>query len=208
MTLLISYLTDDEITVVMDTFAAGAPIGAHFTKCWAPAGGKFIVAGTGTANVVEPWLAAIAAGPHRSVAAVIAEAESMLPKLWREVGEQHGQDQLGPTTAWTYFFNPYGRATRISVSSRTNFTRKTETRAGTLILPEVPVGRFTSFDGSDAEFLRLARHVAHYCTEQPEHVGNVAVGGQARMIRLPRIGAAVTRPLGRLNCRPAESGPR
>ncbi|MFD8249666.1 hypothetical protein [Nocardia sp. NPDC059691] len=123
----------------------------------------------------------------------------MLPQLWREVGEQFGEDQLGPTTAWTYFFDPYGRATRISVSSRSNFARKTETREGTLILPEVPVGQFRSFDGSDAEFLRLARHVAHYCTEQPERVGNVAVGGHAMMIRLPRIGAAVTRPLGRLS---------
>ncbi|MEU4808067.1 hypothetical protein AB0H20_02590 [Nocardia fluminea] len=198
MTLLISDLTDDEITVVMDTFAAGAPVGAHYTKCWAPAGGKFIVAGTGTAPVVEPWLAAIAAGPGRSVAAVIAEAESMLPQLWREVGEQHGEDQLGPTTAWTYFFD-HGRATRISVSSRTGFARETETRTGTLILPAVPVGQFMSFDGSDAAFLRLARHVAHYCTEQPERVGNVAVGGQAMMIRLPRIGAAVTRPLGQLS---------
>ncbi|MEV0688520.1 hypothetical protein AB0I35_32170 [Nocardia sp. NPDC050378] len=199
MTLLISHLTDDEIAVVVDTFAAGAPAGAHYTKCWAPAGGKFIVAGTGTADVVEPWLAAIATGPDRSVSAVIAEAESMLPQLWREVGEQHGKDQLGPTTAWTYFFNPYGRATRISVSSRTNFARETETRAGTLIHPEVPVDGFESFDGSDAEFLLLARHVAHYCTEQPERVGNVAVGGHAMMIRLPRIGAAVTRALGPLS---------
>lgn len=199
MTLLISYLADDEIAVVMDTFAAGAPVGAHFTKCWAPAGGKFIVAGTGTASVVEPWLAAIAAGPDRPVAAVIAEAEAMLPRLWREVGERHGEGQLGPTTAWTYFFDLYGRATRISVSSRTGFARETETRAGTLILPEVPVGGFTSFDGSDAEFLRLARHVANHCTDQPERVGNVAVGGYARMIRLPRIGAAVTQTLGHLS---------
>ena len=198
VTLLISYLTDDEITVVMDTFAVGAPVGAHYTKCWAPAGGTFIIAGTGTADVVEPGLAAIAAGPERSVAAVIAEAESMLPQLWREVGEQHGEVQLCATTAWTYFFDR-GRATRISVSSRTGFARESETWAGTRILPDVPVGRFGSFDGSDAEFLRLARHVAHFCTEHPERVGNVAVGGQVMMIRLPRIGVAVTRTLGQLS---------
>ncbi|MFI8974224.1 hypothetical protein ACIGO9_15160 [Nocardia asteroides] len=199
MTLLISMLTDDEITVVMDTFAAGAPIGTHDTKFWAPANGTFIVAGTGTAQVVGPWLAAIAAGPDRSADQVIAEAESMLPQLWREVGEQHGVDQLGPTTAWTYYFDSYGRATRVSVSSRSNFARETVTRQGALIRPEVPVGGFGSFDGSDSAFLRLARHVARYCTEQPEHVDNVAVGGRAMMIRLPRIGPAMTRTLGHLS---------
>ncbi|MEU4710850.1 hypothetical protein AB0G00_30925 [Nocardia salmonicida] len=176
------------------------PARAHFTKCWAPAGGKFIVAGTGTgtAAVVEPWLRAVSADPDRPVVAVIAEAESMLAQLWRQLSEQVGEDLLGPTTAWTYFFD-HGRATRISVSSRTGFARETKTRTGTLILPAVPVGQFMSFDGSDAAFLGLARHVAQYCTEQPERVSNVAVGGQAMMIRLPRIGAAVTRPLGQLS---------
>ncbi|WP_280219938.1 hypothetical protein [Nocardia neocaledoniensis] len=85
------------------------------------------------------------------------------------------------------------------MSSRSNFARQAETRQGTLVRPEVPVGGFGSFDGSDAAFLRLARHVARYCTAQPERVGNVAVGGHAMMIRLPRIGAAVTRPLGNLS---------
>ncbi|MGV9679107.1 hypothetical protein ACWDSJ_27815 [Nocardia sp. NPDC003482] len=46
--------------------------------------------------MVEPWLTVISGGPDRSVAAVIAEAESMLPRLWREVGELVGEDQLGP----------------------------------------------------------------------------------------------------------------
>jgi hypothetical protein len=199
VTLLISMLDDDEIAIVMDTFGANAPVGSYFTKCWAPAGGKFIVAGTGTAPIVEPWLRAIAADPNRAVPAVIAEAERILPELWRQLSEQVGEDQLGPTTAWTFFFNPYGRATRISVSSRSNFARETETRKGTLIRPEVPLDQFGSFDGSDAELLRLARHVARYCIEHPERVDNVAVGGNARIVRLPRVGAAVTRPLGRLS---------
>ncbi|MGW5574175.1 hypothetical protein ACWEVD_23525 [Nocardia thailandica] len=197
MTLLISMLADDEITVVMDTFAAGAPVGTHDTKFWAPASGTFIAAGTGIAQVVQPWLAAIAAGPDRSPDQVIDEAETMLPQLWHEAGEQHGADQLGPTTAWTYFFDSAGRATRVSVSSRSNFARETETRHGTMIRPEVPVGGFGSFDGSDAALLRLARYVARYCTEQPEH--GVAVGGRAMMIRLSRFGAAVTRTLGHLS---------
>lgn len=102
-------LDDDEIAIVMDTFGANAPVGSYFTKCWAPAGGKFIVAGTGTAPIVEPWLRAIAADPNRAVPAVIAEAERILPELWRQLSEQVGEDQLGPTTAWTFFFNPYGR---------------------------------------------------------------------------------------------------
>ncbi|TDP28400.1 hypothetical protein DFR75_11713 [Nocardia ignorata] len=198
VTLLISMFTHDEITVVMDTFATNSPLGAHSTKWRAPAGAKFIVAGTGLADIVEPWLAAITADPNRSVAAVIAEAERILPKRWRRLAEQVGQEQLAPTTAWTYFFDSTGRATRVSVSSRSNFACETMTQQGTLIRPEVPVGQFRSFDGSDAEFLRLARHVARYCTEQPELVDDVAVGGEAVMIRLPASGAAVTRRLGRL----------
>lgn len=75
----------------------------------------------------------------------------------------------------------------------------TETRQGLLVLPEVPVGQSRSFEGSDAKFLRLVRHVANYCAEQPERVDNVAVGGHALMIRLPRFGKAMTRPLGRLS---------
>lgn len=61
---------------------------------------------------------------------------------------------LALTTAWTYFFDSTGRATLVSVSSRSNFACETVTQQGTLIRPEVPVGQFISSDGSDAEFLR------------------------------------------------------
>lgn len=199
MTLLISMLDDDEIAVVMGTFGTNAPHGAHFTKCWSPPGGKFIVAGTGTAQIVAPWLAAIADNPDRSVSVVIAEAERMLPELWRHLSSEVGEDQLRPTTAWMYYFDPYSRANRIEVSSRSNFTRQSETRTGTLVIPQVPVGQFSNFGGTDPEFLRMARHVADYCSKQPAQVDNVAVRGQAVIIRLPMRGGAVTNRLGHLS---------
>ncbi|WP_280391130.1 hypothetical protein, partial [Nocardia brasiliensis] len=170
------------------------------TTMWGAArGGRFIAAVPGIINVVAPWLAAVAAGPYHSAAAVIAAAERMLPDLWRQVREHESEDQLGPTTAWTYFFDAYGRPTRISVSSRTGFSRGTETRTGFLIHPRLPVDRFTGIEGNDADLFRIARHVADYCSAHPEQVGNVAVGGEASVIRLSKFGGARTRKPGRLS---------
>ena len=55
MTLHISLLTRDEIVVVMDSLGTRTDERGHFQKYWAPSGGRFILAGTGTMEVGESF---------------------------------------------------------------------------------------------------------------------------------------------------------
>ncbi len=201
MTLHISLLSTNEIVVVMDSLGTSTDVRSHFQKCWAPSGGRFILAGTGVMEVVNPWLRAAASAPTRSVDQILEVTGPTLSARWLELAEQHGLEALAPTTAWLYYFDRSGNATRAGVSSRDNFEVRSDTSNGLRVSPMVPdlPLDLKQFGNTDPEYLTLAQHILANVRRSATGTTPVEIGGRVSILRLPRVGVVTFGNLGMLD---------
>lgn len=202
MTLLISCLNVDEIAVAMDTHAMGAAVDVPQLKFWAHPSGAYIVAGTGLADVVEPWLRSVAEAAADSAEVVIAGAPPTLRERWQEVTYDLAKQQTSTmalhTTGYVYFFN--GRAPmRQSFSSRHGFAAREYTKCGMSWVPETPMppqSIIGKIDDSAGGMMLLARHVTSECDRDPS--SKVHIDGELYVARLTPDGLVEHRSLGQI----------
>ncbi|KXO98021.1 hypothetical protein [Tsukamurella pseudospumae] len=197
MTLLISMLARDEIAVVMDTFGMGGEPGRHYTKCWAPDSGRFIVAGTGLADVVSPWLDQVAAMPAASEPHDVAEMT--LDFLAMRSADLPAEAEGHHSTAYIYSFSTDRHSPlRQSFSSRDSFERREKVTEGFWIAPQVPIPLqlvHDGLEGTDQHLLALAQYVALECDRGESEVH---IAGEARVIRINPRGLMQLGTIGRI----------
>lgn len=200
MTLLISALFDDEIAVAMDTYAAGGD-GTHYTKCWAPDSGRFIVAGTGLFDVVGPWLADVERMPTSTTAADVVEmTPTYLAGRLAAMIAEHPDAARFHTTGFIYSFDADRRSpVRQSFSSRDDFALRRYARTGFGVFPEVTfpaIWRYTGLENSDADLMKIARHAAVECDHDTG--AEVHIDGDLRVIRITPRGLIAAGAVGRI----------
>lgn len=202
MTLLISMLLDGEIAVGMDTFGMGsADEDQHFAKCWAPDSGEFVVAGTGLADVVAPWLDEVSRLPHQaSVEDVAVMTPGFLSAHRDRFVSTYPDAAQHHTTGYIYSFATDGRSpVRQSFSSRHSFNEQRQVKPGIWILPEVTLPAAwlaMGMGSSNGDFMRIARHVASECDRDVE--SSVRVDGDLRVVRINPRGSVSRATIGRI----------
>lgn len=200
MTLLVSALFDREIAVAMDTYAAGGD-GTHYTKCWAPKSGQFIVAGTGLFDVVGPWLAHVEQMPASTAAADIVEmTPAYLAGRHATLIAEHPDAARFHTTGFVYSFDADRRSpVRESFSSRNNFDSKRYARTGFGIFPEVTfpaAWHITGLANTGTDLMKIARHAAAECDRDTST--EVHIDGDLRVIRITPRGLQAAGTVGRI----------
>lgn len=200
MTLLVSALFDREIAVAMDTYAAGGD-GTHYTKCWAPESGQFIVAGTGLFDVVGPWLAEVERMPASSTAADVVEmTPAYLAARRATLIAEHPDAARFHTTGFVYSFDADRRSpVRESFSSRDQFDANHYVKMGFGIFPEVTfpaAWKITGLANTDTDLMKIARHVAGECDR--DTTAQVHIDGDLRVIRITPGGLDAVGTVGRI----------
>lgn len=203
MTLMISCLEDGKIAVAMDTHAMGGLVDDPQSKFWVHPSGAYVLAGTGLADVVEPWIRSAAKSPSPSASDVLASAGPTLMERWRTVtsglDQAHRVSGTGLHTTGYVFSFADRSPLRTSFSSRDGFEAKRYERQGLSWFPLTPVpppSVLAGIDDSDGGLMRLARHVATECDRDAS--GEVRIDGELRVVRIAPDGLIDGRSLGRI----------
>lgn len=200
---MISCLNDGEIAVAMDTHAMGGLVDIPQSKFWVHPSGAYLLAGTGLADVVEPWIRSVAESPSLLAGHVLARAAATLIERWRTVTSGLDQAQTASGVglqATGYVFSFAGRSPlRTSFSSRDGFKAKRYERQGLSWFPLTPIPPppvLAGIDDSDGGLMRLARHVATECDRDASC--EVRIDGELRVVRIAPRGVIDGRSLGRI----------
>lgn len=203
MTLMISCLNDGEIAVAMDTHAMGGLVDDPQSKFWVHPQGAYVVAGTGLADVAEPWIRSVAESSPPSASDVLASAGTTLMERWQTVTSGLDQVQRASGTGLHttgYVFSFAGRSPlRTSFSSRDGFEAKRYERQGLSWVPGTPIpppSVLAGIDDSDGGLMRLARHVATECDR--DESCEVRIDGELWVVRIAPDGVIDGRSLGRI----------
>lgn len=199
MTLLMYHLKRHTITVVTDTLASSTH-GPDFTadKYRVPQHGRFIVAGMGLADVIEPWLDTVAASELRTMDEVVRLSEQLLPERWEVVVDGIG-DESGHTTAYVFGFRN-GKATRVQLSSRDGFRPDRKRPPRIAVRPQPPMSVLETLtpysDGTNEDLLAIARAVTAHTRKYSD---GVRIGGDAIAAQITSRGRCTITKLGTLN---------